>query len=245
MSTTITTSKPLLLYTHGTPNGNKLNIACEELKSLYHDQNGFEYEARKVDIMKGEQKEKWFVEGVNPNGRIPALIDPNRNNFAVFESSAILLYLAQHYDPSHHLSFSPTSDADHYSEMIQWMLWVHGGIGPMQGQAHYFYRHAEEKIPHAIQRYQDETKRLYTVLNARLESREYLVGPGKGKYSFADVGAYPWVMLHRWAGVKDEDVGPHVQAWLKRIGEREAVKKGVFEVPEHNFFLEHILATPA
>ncbi|CAE6431923.1 unnamed protein product [Rhizoctonia solani] len=168
---------------------------------------------------------------INPNGRIPALVDRSRGNFAVFESAAILLYLAQHYDKERKFSYDPVSDSDLHSEELQWIFFTHGGIGPMQGQANHFYRYAPEKIPYGINRYINETKRLYSVLNDRLTDREYLVGPGKGRYGLADINAYPWVRSWSWAGVDSLEAFPNVEAWLKRISERPQVDSGL-DVPE-------------
>ncbi|QRV89827.1 glutathione S-transferase [Ceratobasidium sp. AG-Ba] len=209
------------------PAGFKPSILLEELKDAYE---GFSYDFQKISFQTNEQKEPWFLK-INPNGRIPALVDRSRGDFKVFESAAILLYLAQHYDKEYKFSYDPAQDADLYSEQLQWIFFSHGGIGPMQGQANHFYRYAPEKIPYGINRYITETKRLYSVLNDRLTDREYLVGPGKGKYGLADINAFPWVRSWRWAGVENLDAFPHVEAWLKRISERPQVKKGL-DVPE-------------
>jgi len=214
---------PIKLYTAQTPNGYKVSIFLEELKAAY----GLEYEFQSLSFSKNEQKEPWFLK-INPNGRIPAITDPNRGNFNVFETAAITLYLAQHYDKEFKFSFDPVNEADSYSEALQWTFFIHGGIGPMQGQANHFFRYAPEKIPYGIKRYHDETRRLYGVLEGRLKDREYLAGPGKGKYSFADINGFPWVRGHGWAGIEnfDEDF-PAVAAWLKRIEERPAVYEGL------------------
>ncbi|EJU05037.1 glutathione S-transferase C-terminal-like protein [Dacryopinax primogenitus] len=221
-------SKPLVLYTFGTPNGHKPSVYLEELKAAYGPAK-IDYVPHSVHIGKNEQKEPWYI-AINPNGRIPALTDPNRNNFNVFESAAILLYLAQHYDPEHKFSFDPVTQPDDYSECLQWIFFSHGSIGPMQGQANHFLRFAPEKIPYGITRYQNETKRLYGVLEIRFSQnggREYLAGPGKGKYSIADINAYPWVNGHAFAGIESVDKWPGVKAWLERIRAREAVEKGM------------------
>jgi len=214
---------PLLLYTATTPNGFKPSILLEELKAAYP---GFSYDFQKIDFSKTEQKEDWFLK-INPNGRIPALSDRSRNNFNVFESAAILLYLEQHYDKESKFSFDPATHPDEYSEVLQWIFFAHGGVGPMQGQANHFYRYAPEKIPYAIKRYIDETKRLYSVLNDRLESRDYLVGTGKGKYSIADINVFPWVKGWSWSGVESIDEFPHVKAWIDRIAARPQVVAGL------------------
>ncbi|CCO32819.1 hypothetical protein BN14_06882 [Rhizoctonia solani AG-1 IB] len=130
-----------LLYTAGTPNGQKVSILLEELKHAYN----FQYEVRKIDFQKREQKEPWFLK-INPNGRIPALVDRSRDNFAVFESAAILLYVAQRYDVARKFSYDPAIDIELYSEQLQWMFFAHGGVGPMQGQAAHFARYASEKM---------------------------------------------------------------------------------------------------
>jgi len=194
-------SKSLHLYTVGTPNGHKVSLYLEELKAAY----GLEYTFQGLTFAKNEQKEPWFLE-INPNGRIPALVDHNRGGFKVFESAAILLYLAQHYDKEHKFSFDPSSDE--YNEALQWIFFVHGGIGPMQGQAGHFARYAPEKIPYAIKRYQDETRRLYSVLDTRLTGRDWLAGPGKGTYSIVDINAWPWVKGHPYVGIETIDEYP-------------------------------------
>lgn len=148
-----------------------------------------------------EQKEPWFIDTLNPNGRIPVLVDKTRKSttgadgFSIFESAAILLYLSQHYDKDHKLWFDAETQPEHYSEMLQWIFFAHGGVGPMQGQANHFHRAAPEDIPYGKKRYLDETKRLYEVLNIRLNGRDYLAGPGKGVYSIADINVFPWFVL--------------------------------------------------
>ncbi|KAG8996623.1 glutathione S- transferase, nitrogen catabolite repression regulator, partial [Tulasnella sp. JGI-2019a] len=173
-------------FTAPTPNGHKVSVLLEELKATY----GLQYTAKSLDFSKSEQKEPWFLK-INPNGRIPAITDENRDNFNVFESAAILLYLVQHYDPDFKFMFDPVNDANNYSEALQWIFFTHGGIGPMQGQAAHFFRFAPEKIPYAIDRYITEVKRLYSVLESRLQSRDYLVGDGRGRYSIADMNCFP------------------------------------------------------
>ncbi|CAE6430356.1 unnamed protein product [Rhizoctonia solani] len=222
----MSSSDSLLLYTAASPNGYKTSILLEELKDAY----SLQYTFRNIDIRNNEQKEPWFLK-INPNGRIPALVDPSRDNFIVFESAAILLYLAQHYDKDNKFSYDPVTEPNSYSEQLQWIFFTHGGIGPMQGQAGHFYRFAPENIPYALDRYINEVKRLYSVLNGRLDGRDYLVGPGKGRYGLADMNVFPWVRAHRWAGVENMDDYPNIQAWLNRIFERPQVKKGL-DVPD-------------
>ncbi|MCY1018278.1 glutathione S-transferase family protein [Pyxidicoccus sp. MSG2] len=198
------------LYTWTTPNGYKVSIALEEL--------GLPYTVHGVDLGKGVQKQPEFLR-INPNGRIPAIVDRAEGDFAVFESGAILLYLAEKTG-----RLMPT-DAKGRSRVIQWLMFQMGGVGPMQGQANVFFRYFPEKLQPAIDRYQNETRRLYTVLDTRLKESEYLAGD----YSIADIATWPWVRVHDWAGVSVDGL-PHLQRWLKAIAERPAVKRGV-DVP--------------
>ncbi len=198
------------LYTWTTPNGRKVSIALEEM--------GLPYTVHPVPIRTGVQKEPPFL-AINPNGRIPAIVDRDAGDFAVFESGAILIYLAEKSG-----LFMP-SETKARSVVIQWLMWQMGGLGPMHGQANVFNRYFPEKIPSVIKRYQDETKRLFTVMNTRLADHAFLAGD----YSIADMACWPWVMQHDWAGVPIDDL-PHLQRWLAEIGERPAVKRG-FDVP--------------
>jgi glutathione S-transferase len=198
------------LYTWTTPNGRKVSIALEEM--------GLPYTVHPVPIRTGVQKEPPFL-AINPNGRIPAIVDREAGDFAVFESGAILIYLAEKSG-----LFMP-SEIKARSVVIQWLMWQMGGLGPMHGQANVFNRYFPEKIPAVIKRYQDETKRLFTVMNTRLADHAFLAGD----YSIADMASWPWVMQHDWAGVPIDDL-PHLQRWLAEIGERPAVKRG-FDVP--------------
>ncbi|KIM89397.1 hypothetical protein PILCRDRAFT_2622 [Piloderma croceum F 1598] len=216
-------TKPLLLYYAGTPNGKQPTVLLEEIKAAY---GNVDYDIHKIDISKNTQKEPWYIK-INPNGRIPALVDRSRNNFVVFESAAILLYLAHYYDRDHKFWFDPVNSADDYSEMLQWIFFVHGGPAPMQGQSTHFHHAAPEDIPYAKKRYLDETKRLYGVYEIRLQDREYLAGPGKGVYSLADIKAIPWINIHKYAGIESLDEWPHVKAWVERVKERPAVKAGL------------------
>ncbi|KAI9348491.1 glutathione S-transferase [Obelidium mucronatum] len=206
----------ITLYTVGTPNGHKVSIALEELKIKY----SLDYKVVPISFAKNEQKEEWFLK-INPNGRIPAIVDHSRGDFPVFESGAILLYLAEHYDPDHILL---SSDANKRSEAVQWLMWQMGGLGPMQGQANHFNRYAPEKIPYAIKRYQEETARLYSVLERQLsDGRQYLAG----EYSVADIASFGWVGVHEWATNKDLKEFPLLDAWLHRIALRPAVVAGL------------------
>jgi len=190
----------------------------EELKAVYP---AVDYDVELIDLSKTGHKEPWFL-AMNPNGRIPVLVDRSRNGFTVFESSAILLYLVQHYDKEFKFGFDPSKNPDEYSVLLQWLFFAHGGIGPMAGQAGHFIRAAPEEIPYARKRYVDEVKRLYTVLEIRLKDREYLAGPGKGHYTVADVKTWPWVSRHAIINIQSLDEWPNVKAWVERTAERKA-----------------------
>lgn len=199
------------LYTAATPNGYKASIALEEL--------GLPYEVHPVRLDRREQKSDEFLR-INPNGRIPAIVDREANDFAVFESGAVLLYLAEKAG-----QLIPT-DFKGRSTCIQWLMFQTGGIGPMQGQANVFYRYAPEKIPYAIRRYQKETRRLYEVLDRRLGESGYLAGD----YSIADIATWPWVRSHDWSGVSIDGLD-NLRQWLDAVGQRPAVRRGM-EIPE-------------
>ncbi len=196
------------LYTAPTPNGYKISIALEEMEVAY--------QVRAIRLDLNQQKEAWFT-AINPNGRIPAIVDRANGDFAVFESGAILLYLAERF-----CKLLP-SDLKGRSEVAQWLMFQMGGIGPMQGQANVFLRYAPEKIEYAIQRYQKETSRLYGVLDARLADREYLASP---HLSIADVATWPWIRSHEWAGVSLENF-PNLSKWHDALALRPAFQKGV------------------
>jgi GST-like protein len=195
------------LYSAATPNGHKVSIALEEM--------ALPYELHALELQKGTQKEPWFL-ALNPNGRIPAIVDREADNFAVFESGAILIYLAEKCG-----QLMP-QDAKGRSLVMQWLMFQMGGIGPMMGQANVFYRYFPEKIQSAIDRYQGESRRLFTVLDSRLKEHEFLAGD----YSIADIANWAWVRTHKWSGVS-VDALPHLQRWMAAIGERPAVKKGI------------------
>lgn len=208
------------LLTWGTPNGVKVSILLEELKEAY----GKSYTAQAINISKNTQKEPWYT-ALNPNGRIPTIVDHDRNGFAVFETLAILTYLARHYDPEHKFSFP--AESDDYSVVEQWLAWQQGGLGPMQGQANHFLRAAKEKIAYGIQRYVGESERLYGILNTRLAGRDYVAGPGRGKYSIADISLVGWVNVSGFSGIDLAGQFPHVKAWLDRLLARPAVQRGL------------------
>jgi len=199
------------LYTARTPNGFKVSIALEEL--------GLPYETHAIDLMAHTQKEPWFLK-LNPNGRIPVIVDRDTDDFAVFESGAIMVYLAELAG-----RLLP-SDRKGRSLVMQWLMFQMAGIGPMQGQANVFFRYAPEQIPYAIERYQREVRRLFEVLDNRLKDNEYLAGD----YSLADIANWSWVRGYKWSGVTLDGL-PHLTRWLEAIAERPAVKRGV-DVPE-------------
>ncbi|KJA25084.1 hypothetical protein HYPSUDRAFT_437800 [Hypholoma sublateritium FD-334 SS-4] len=221
--TTTSTAKPFTLYTGSTPNGFQVSIFLEELRAI---DPSIDYDVFKIVISTMVQKEPWFIK-LNPNGRFPVIVDHSRNDFVVFETAAILLYLAQHYDKNHIFWFNSQSEPDDYSEMLQWIFFGHGGIGPMQGQSHHFQNYAPEVIPYAQKRYLDETKRLYNVLEIRLQDRDWLAGPGRGKYSLADIKSFPWVRRHPFAGIETLDEFPRVKAWVERNYARAGVEAGL------------------
>lgn len=197
----------ITLYTSPTPNGHKISIALEELE--------IDYRVRAVDLGKREQKEDWFLR-INPNGRIPAIVDHDNGELAVFESGAILVYLAEQGGAL--FGKSPAQRV----EVLQWLMFQVGGVGPMQGQANVFFRYAPEKMPYAIDRYQREVRRLYEVMDGRLAVTDFLAGD----YSIADIACYPWVASHAWSGVSVEGL-EHLQRWRAAIAARPAVAAGM------------------
>jgi glutathione S-transferase len=200
----------ITLYTYGTPNGRKISIMLEEL--------GVDYKVHVVDLRKVEQKEDWFLK-LNPNGRIPAIVDHDQGDFAVFESGAILVYLAEKYE-----KFLP-HDVKGRSTVLQWLFFQMAGVGPMMGQANFFTNAAPEKIPFAIERYVNESRRLLEVLDHRLEGRDFLAD----EYSIADMATFPWVNSHEYGGISLDEL-KNVQRWLDRIAARPAVQRGL-QVP--------------
>ncbi|KAK2626113.1 hypothetical protein QTJ16_004375 [Diplocarpon rosae] len=212
------------LLTFGTPNGHKASILLEELKAAY----GVQYTFQSINIMENIQKEPWFTK-LSPNGRIPAIVDHDRGGFSVFEGAAILSYLTRVYDTEGKFSFS---DPEDLSRCEQWVAWQHGGLGPMQGQANHFYRLAKERIPYPTQRYVGESERLYGVLDIQLADRDFLVGPGRGKYSIADIASFSWVNVAYFAGV-DLSKFKNVERWWKSIEQRPAVRAGL-DVPSES-----------
>jgi len=209
------------LYTASTPNGWKASVMLEEI--------GMPYSVHPISLSKGEQKTREFSK-LNPNGRIPAIVDRSNDNFAIFESGAILLYLGKKSG-----KLLP-EDEKGESRVTQWLMFQMGGIGPMMGQANVFYRYFPEKIPSAIQRYQNECWRLFEVLEGQLRGREYLCD----EYSITDIANWCWVRTHAWAGI-DVTGLDNLQAWIARLEARPACHTGIV-VPEP-LVLEAILDT--
>ena len=198
----------LTLYTAPTPNGWKISIALEEL--------GLPYETKVLSLSKGEQKSPDYLK-INPNGRIPALVDPEAGDLAIFESGAILLYLA---DKTGRLI--PADPAGRW-RTISWLMFQMSGLGPTPGQAKVFFRYMAEKIQPAIDRYQGETRRLYEVMDAQLRQTPWLAGED---CTIADIACLPWVFAHFWAGVSLDGLEGLI-AWKARMEARPAVQKGL------------------
>ncbi len=198
------------LFTAPTPNGWKVSIALEELELAYS--------VRAISLAAGEQKSPWYLK-INPNGKVPAIVDHDNDGFVVFESGAILIYLAER---AGHLL--PTDTAGR-SRVLQWLMLQMGGVGPMMGQANVFFRYAPEKIPYAIERYQREVSRLFGVLDTQLAHSEFLAG----EFSIADIAHWSWVHTHAWSGVTIDGL-PHLARWLAAVAERPAVQRGI-DVP--------------
>jgi len=207
------------LFTAATPNGWKASITLEEL--------GLPYTLRKISFDKKEQKEPWYLE-INPNGRIPTIVDHDNDDFAVFESGALMIYLAEKAG-----KLLPT-DVKGRSLVIQWLMFQMGGIGPMMGQANVFYRYAPEKLPYAIERYQRECRRLFEVLDNQLKDHEYVAG----EYSIADIANWSWVHSYKWSGLSIEGLD-HLARWIDKVGARPAMKRGK-DIPEPTDFDEMI-----
>ncbi|MGA8551447.1 MAG: glutathione S-transferase N-terminal domain-containing protein [Stellaceae bacterium] len=202
------------LYTWATPNGHKASIMLEEL--------ALDYRVHPIDIGNDEQFAPDYV-AINPNAKIPTIVDqegPGGGAFAVFESGAILIYLA---DKAGRL-LSP--EPRRRSQAIQWLMFQVGGVGPMLGQAQHFRRFAPHPVPYAIERYSTEAARLYGVLDRRLGEAEFLADGG---YSIADIATYPWIVRHEWQGVSLDDL-PNLRRWFATVGARPAVQRGM-QVP--------------
>lgn len=198
------------LYTWSTPNGRKVSIMLEAIQ--------VEYKVRPINILKNEQFSADFL-NISPNNKVPAIVDsdgPNHEPISVFESGAILLYLAEKSG-----KFIPSDHAKRI-QMMEWLMWQMGSFGPFLGQAHHFNRFAPEEIPYAIQRYNTEAQRLWGVLEKRLISREFIVD----NLSIADFAIYPWAARCEWQKI-DVASFPHVKTWMQRMEALDAVQKGM------------------
>lgn len=197
------------LYTWNTPNGRKVSILLEEPNVPYN--------VHAVDITKGEQLEAEFLT-ISPNNKIPAIRD-NETGVTLMESGAILIYLAEKYG-----QFLPRENR---IEIYEWLMWQMAGFGPMLGQAHHFLKYNRGVSAYAEERYGEEARRLYGVLDRRLEGRDYIIG----EYTIADIACWPWVSRHEWQEIDLRDY-PHVRKWYQRIAARPAVQRG-YHVPDH------------
>ena len=200
-------------YTWTTPNGRKVSILLEEL--------GVDYQTHAINIGKDEQFAPDFLK-IAPNNRIPAIVDHDTGQ-TLMETGAIMLYLAQK-----HGRFLP--DGAEYWRAMEWLMWQMGGLGPMLGQVHHFVKYNAGKAPYAEERYATEARRLYRVLNTRLEGRDFIAGDHKGDYSIADMACWPWISRFEWQQI---DLGeyPNIRDWYLRLAERPAVQRG-YQVPK-------------
>jgi GST-like protein len=194
------------LYTFTTPNGRKASIMLEEVS--------LPYAVHKIDISKGDQFTPEFI-AINPNSKIPAIVD-TESGITVFESGAILIYLAEKAG-----KLLPT-ETKARSQVMQWLMFQMGGVGPMFGQLNHFKRFAPEQIPYAIERYSKETLRLYGVLDQQLSRHEFIAGD----YSIADIATYPWVAIYEFQGLT-LDEHPHLKRWVETLKQRPAVHQGM------------------
>ena len=203
------------LYTWHTPNGRKVSIMLEEI--------GISYNVFSINIAKDEQFQPHFLK-ISPNNRIPAIIDKDNNDYSLFESGAILMYLAEKSGKL--LNFS---DKDEYYRTIEWLMWQMGGVGPMFGQVHHFVKYNKGKSEYSEQRYSKEAKRLYGVMDKILEQNQYIAGKS---YSIADISIWPWTARFDWQEI-DLNEFPNVTRWYKEMAERPAVQKG-WLVPQND-----------
>jgi len=206
----------ITLYTAATPNGRKASIMLEEC--------ALDYNVHPLALGKGEQKQDWYLD-INPNGRIPAIVDHDNDDFAVFESGAVLIYLAD--KTGQFLPQVTSENAKARSRVIQWLMFQMGGLGPMMGQANVFFKYADEKIPYAVERYQSESRRLLEVLDTSLADNEYLAG----SYSIADIANFAWARTASWSGVESRDL-EHLSRWIEAIKTRPAVQRGLDVPPQ-------------
>lgn len=198
------------LYTTSTPNGHKVSCTLEAME--------LDYTTHAINLQKGDQKTPKFL-AMNPNGRIPVIVDRENDDLAIFESGAIMIYLAEKTG-----KLLP-EDQSKRSQVIQWLMFQMGGIGPMMGQANVFFRYFPEKIQPAIDRYQNESRRLFEVLNTSLKDKEWLVED----FSIADIANWCWVRTHRWSGVSTDGLDD-LKLWIDRVYEQPGMLKGL-EVP--------------
>ena len=197
-------------YTAATPNGHKVSCTLEAL--------GMDYEVHVVNLMEGEQKKPEFLK-ISPNGRIPAIVDRDANNLSIFESGAIMIYLAEKAGKL--ISQDPLKKA----KVLEWLMFQMGGVGPMMGQANVFFRYFPEKIQPAIDRYQNEGRRLFEVLDTHLKDHEWLAG----EFSIADIANWCRVRTHKWSGINVEGLD-NLDRWIKAMYEQPGMVKGI-EVP--------------
>ena len=203
------------LYTWHTPNGRKISIMLEEI--------GMPYNVFSINIAKDEQFQPHFLK-ISPNNRIPAIIDKDNNDYSLFESGAILMYLAEKSGKL--LNFS---DKNEYYRTIEWLMWQMGGVGPMFGQVHHFVKYNKGKSEYSEQRYSKEAKRLYGVMDKKLEQNQYIAGKS---YSIADISIWPWTARFDWQEI-DLNEFPNVTRWYKEMANRPAVQKG-WLVPQND-----------
>ncbi|KAL7923638.1 glutathione S-transferase [Trichoderma austrokoningii] len=221
----------LQLLTENTPNGKKVQILLEELRDVYQTA----WTTHLIDLETDEQKKSWFLR-LNPNGRIPVLLDSSQTGSAIsiMESQAILTYLQENYDQLNEFGFASASER---SQVMQWLFFWHSSA-PVQGHGRHFIKGVEEPIPYAAQYFQNAMLRIYSVLEAHLSgqhragsaARDYLAGDGVGKYTIADMGAWPHVRGYRSLGFLEDDMRsrfPHLLRWIERIGGRPAVQRGI------------------
>ncbi len=202
------------LYTAATPNGQKIHIMLEEC--------GLDYRVTWIDIDKGDQFDPAFLK-ISPNNKIPAIVDhdaPGGEDLPLFESGAILMYLARKTGSP---LFPPEADATAYWSVMQWLMFQMGNVGPFFGQAHHFLRFAPEPVPYAVTRYSNETRRLYGVMDKHLATAEYLAADA---YTIADIATFPWAARHEWQGVDLAEFAS-VKRWFDAIAARPAVERGM------------------
>ncbi|OFE13507.1 glutathione S-transferase [Pseudohongiella acticola] len=202
------------VYSSATPNGYKVTVMLEEL--------GADYTLHPINLSAGEQKTPEFL-AMNPNGRIPVIVDRSNNDFTVFESGAIMIYLAEKFGQLY------PEEPETRSRTLQWLMFQMGGVGPMMGQANVFHRYFPEKIQPAIDRYQNECRRLFEVLDSRLATSAYLAGD---VYTIADIANWCWVRTYNWSGVSVDGLS-HLQRWLDELYQRPACQRGIKQ-PERN-----------